>query len=145
MVSITSLGVFLQGSWDLERIIIDQLGGRNATMIGAADWTPMSGGELLYTETGTVSVGAFIGAAKRSYRFVLSADESADVLFEDGGFFYRLDLTTGRAEVEHQCDSDSYVGLFEARSERDLRQQWQVNGPAKTYLSTTTLRKRSSA
>lgn len=142
--AITDLARFLARDWTLERWLILHDSGREATVTGSARWSappgPPSGHELIYRERGLLRLGGHCAPVSRSYRFVLSSDACADVLFDDGRFFYPLDLRDGRAEVEHLCGDDSYRGVFEAPSPDTLRQRWEVTGPAKDYTSTTVLR-----
>jgi len=59
------------------------------------------------------------------------------VRFDDGRPFHTLDLSTGRAEVEHDCAPDRYRGRYRINGEDRWTLAWQVRGPRKQMIIAT--------
>ncbi len=85
-----------------------------------------------------IQLASYIGKAAQTYCYKFPRNTDAEIYFNDGRFFYTLDLTTGHCEIRHLCGEDTYDGVFDAISERTYQQIWRVSGPRKNYTSHTT-------
>lgn len=128
---------FLTGRWSTQRGLLDRSTGARGTFSGTTIFTP-DGGGLLWDEEGTVSWPTFQGPAFRSYR-IAAEDDTLAVLFPDDRLLCRLDLRSGRARDEHACTPDTYIVDFRVTSPGTVEYSWDVTGPAKDLLLTTTL------
>ena len=99
---------------------------------------PASAG-LLATETGTASVGSHRGLASRRYVYQLAEPGAAEIRFEDGRPFHRLDLSEGRASVRHDCAPDCYRGRYRVLGPDEWFVTWRVTGPHKRQLISSRL------
>ncbi|WP_104166503.1 DUF6314 family protein [Arthrobacter sp. SX1312] len=134
---------FLAGTWATERTMLDRAGGATGIFTGTTTFTPDDGG-LRWDEQGTASWPHFQGPASRSYR-VVADGTTLTVQFVDGRTLCRLDLSRGTARDEHLCSPDTYRVDFAVPSHHMVRYSWDVTGPAKDLLLTTTLRRRVQA
>jgi len=130
---IPDLGHFLAGPWRIERRIADLRSGTAGRLTGEARFAPALGG-LRYDERGTLAFGAHRGAAGRSHWFALDRLGAAEVRFCDGRPFHRLDLSSGRAEVVHDCPPDCYRGRYRIGGPDRWTLTWLVRGPRKRVL-----------
>ncbi|MFT7649298.1 MAG: hypothetical protein ACI8Y4_004059 [Candidatus Poriferisodalaceae bacterium] len=140
MVAVPCLASFLAREWTLEREILHRDSDTSARIRGAAFWEVAEAGALTYVERGVLEVGGYVGDVRQSYRFSIRTPTSADVFFADGRPFHTVDLANGRSDITHLCEPDTYLGIYEVTSTEELRVTWDVRGPRKDYLSTTTLR-----
>lgn len=138
----TALGVvdplgFLAGSWATRRNLLDRASGTAGTFTGTTTFTP-DGDGLLWNEQGTVAWPHFQGPASRSYT-VEGEGPAIAVYFPDGRLLCRLDLRSGEARDDHACFPDAYLVEFRITSPSTVEYSWDVTGPAKDHLLTTTL------
>ena len=92
---------------------------------------------LLLEERGTVTCGAYRGEAARRYLVRLRGAGAAEVCFEDGRPFHRLDLTHGLARVRHDCAPDRYEGRYRVLGPDCWILSWRVTGPRKRQRITS--------
>ena len=126
---------FLTGTWNVVRTISDRLAGRSGRFTGTASFTS-EGGAVRYAEHGELAFGDHRGPASRSLRYDPRPDGAADVRFTDGREFFRLDLSAGTCEAEHQCRADTYRVRVERTGPDSFTETWQVAGPEKDYQLT---------
>ncbi len=127
---VSDLALFLAGSWRIARRIADQRSGTSGRLTGTAIFTPAPGG-LRYNEWGLPTCGAFRGEASQIYWFAVNGPRAAEVRFEDGRFFHCLDLSSGLADVVHECAPDRYRGRYRVSGRNGWTLAWQVQGPRK--------------
>jgi Family of unknown function (DUF6314) len=128
------LASYLVGPWRTVRRITDQRSGATGRPKGEATFTPTPRG-LHYDEWGTLVHGSFRGETTRSYWFVFSRHPAiADVLFDDGRPFHTLDLSSGVADLEHDCGSDRYRGRCRSLDRSSWTLVWKIEGPRKQML-----------
>lgn len=142
------LATLLRGSWDLRRTIELHANGSRAEVSGIATWQPATDQprRLRYEEVATLRMDGKELASTRTLLFDLGQPlhpHRAEVSFADGRPFYLLDLGGGRCEAIHLCGTDRYQGLVELLDDDRLIERWTVSGPAKDYISTSTLIRRS--
>lgn len=130
---IPDLTRFLVGPWRIERRIADLHSGMTGRLTGQARFVQAPGG-LRYDERGTLAFGAYRGAASQSYWFALDRLGAAEVQLGDGRPFYRLDLSSGRADVVHSCPPDHYKGRYRVGSRHRWTLTWLIRGPRKRVL-----------
>lgn len=99
-------------------------------LTGFAVFTSAPGG-LGYAEDGLLRLGAFEGRAVQRYRYLFDTPAVADIEFQDGRAFHALDLTTGRADVAHDCPPDVYAGRYRVWGEDCWVLSWVIHGPRK--------------
>jgi|APSaa5957512535_1039671.scaffolds.fasta_scaffold116378_1 hypothetical protein len=124
---------FLQGSWTLSRRISDVRQNMPGIMQGKAI-IATDGDGYVYREEGKLSFGKYRETVYRKYLYTFPAAHIAEVCFEDGRPFYRLDLSTGTSTVEHLCENDTYRGSFWADGPDGWRSSWTINGPNKELV-----------
>jgi hypothetical protein len=140
-VQILDLADFLNGTWRVEREILDSsVKGQSGQFTGWATFTPAPEvpGLLRYVEDGTVRLGSHRGRAVRRLGYHLDGP-CARVVFDDGRYFHDLDLRDGVWEVEHPCRADRYRGRFEVDHAQRWRHEWSVTGPHKHHRIRTVL------
>ncbi|MBG6216273.1 hypothetical protein IWX75_000717 [Arthrobacter sp. CAN_A6] len=141
---VADAAAFLLGTWEAERTLMDNWGGRYGTFTGTTTFTPDDAGCLSWAETGTVSWQDFRGPAFREYLLEAgTVPSSLRVLFPDRRPFHDLDLSTGSCTAEHWCSPDAYRIRFTVRTPDVVEYSWDVQGPAKDQLLTTVLRRRN--
>jgi hypothetical protein len=128
MLAAACLGVYLLGTWDVERDVLDADLGAGCFR-GRATFTP-SGDGLTWTETGHLTLAAYDGPARRELRLVPGGD-AWEVRFADGRPFHSLDLATGTCAVAHPCGEDRYTGEYRLRGPDAFEVDWTVRGPRK--------------
>jgi len=127
---------YLRGNWALSRSITDRLGGEDGDFAGSAVFEG-NGPTLLYSESGTLTLGETEMVAERRYRWDCAAD-GADVLYDDGRAFHSFTLAA--PEASHLCGKDWYRGRYIFGPDR-WQVTWQVTGPAKNYTSISVYRR----
>lgn len=128
---------FLAGTWSTHRLLLDRSTGAEGIFTGITTFTPDDDG-LRWDEEGTITWPRFQGPASRSYR--VTADGATMVVrFPDGRLLCRLDLRGGSAHDEHLCSPDTYIVDLRVLSSGSVEYSWDVTGPAKDHLLTTTL------
>jgi hypothetical protein len=131
---------FLTGTWATGRTMLDRSSGTTGTFEGTTIFTP-DGGGLRWDEEGIASWGSYRGPASRSYR-IDAEGPGVVVTFPDGRVLCRLDLSCGHARDEHPCSPDTYRVEFIVPRLDAIDYMWDVTGPAKDLLLTTTLTRR---
>ncbi|THJ66496.1 hypothetical protein E8P82_08535 [Arthrobacter echini] len=130
---------FLVGAWATERRLLDRASGLSGTFSGLTTFTPDADG-LAWVEEGTVSWPHFRGPAWRSY-WISAVGGTTIVHFPDDRVLCRLDLRTGRARDVHACFPDTYRVDFAIHTADSVEYSWDVTGPAKDQLLSTSLRR----
>lgn len=105
-------------------------------LTGEARFDPAPGG-LRYDERGTLVFGAHRGPAGRRYWFALDHLGGVEVRFDDGRHFHYLDLSSGRADVVHDCSPDHYQGRYRIGGQDRWTLTWLVRGPRKRVVIRT--------
>ncbi|MGA8296019.1 MAG: DUF6314 family protein [Acidimicrobiales bacterium] len=131
------LAAYLCGRWSLERDVAGPSAEAGTSFSGWAEFTPGEPGLLDYTEHGTLSLESATFEARRALAYRLLGATSAEVRFRDGELFHLLDLSTGRSRPRYECGADRYLGLYLVNSADCFVVRWRVNGPRKSYVSTT--------
>ncbi|MEA5454157.1 DUF6314 family protein [Sinomonas sp. JGH33] len=145
------LRAYLRGEWTVERTMLDRSSGERGSFSGVVVFKDADDGALLQHEEGTVRWGAHVGPATRSYVWRPGpSPEAMDVFFPDGRFFHSVRLAGPRAAGEpgshaaHWCEPDTYRVAYVPVGPDELRYEWDVTGPAKDLLLSTTLRRRAT-
>lgn len=118
------------GHWLVSREIVHDDGMRGQ-FEGMAEWQA-DGADALYVETGRLSLGAQ-GSFAAERRYFWTADLT--VLFEDGRLFHAV--PPGGGDTAHWCPPDQYDGTYDFSGWPHWQVTWRVNGPRKSYVSTT--------
>ena len=79
-------------------------------------------------------LGSYLGEAARRTVFRCTSAGVAEVCFEDGTPFHRLDLERGTARVWHDCAPDRYDGRYRVLDPDRWTLSWRVTGPRKRQL-----------
>jgi hypothetical protein len=142
---------YLQGSWSVERTLLDRSTGTLGTFTGVVRFTPDSGqddgGALRFREEGTVtwttpSGTPFTSRATREYLLRPSgALGTMDMFFPDGRPFHRMGFGTDTNHAEHWCDPDNYRVAYTLVGPDEFRYRWDVTGPAKDQRLESVLRR----
>jgi hypothetical protein len=122
----------------MARRIHDLRLGMTGRLTGMACLTPCAQG-LNYEEAGELQFGAYRGDVTARYRFVIDDGNTGAiaVLFADGRLFHRLDLSSGRDDVLHDCAPDRYRGRYRATGPDGWASSWHIAGPRKRMLIAT--------
>jgi hypothetical protein len=99
---------------------------------GRAVFTPQDGC-LHFRESGVIGFGDYRGDATQAYQF-RPHGPAADVFFEDGRLFHKVDLATGRAAVRHLCPPDLYEGRYRVLTPDTWTVTWRITGPRKRQV-----------
>ena len=141
MLNIHELQPYLIHTWTFKRAITHHLTGQTVTVEGHVTWQPQCDAERLncfsYLEQGKIQIGDYVAAVSQTYRTTFPTPVVADIYFNDGRFFYTLDLSTGECDIHHLCGQDTYQGHVAVVSETEHHYVWRVNGPRKDYTSNT--------
>lgn len=122
-----------EGRWRLSRRIEDARPGGGGMFEGAAVFIRSAGG-LIYEETGELRLPDQPGvSATRVYHWRDDGEGGAEVLFEDGRDFHRIDLGSAAASAWHDCPPDRYEVSFDFTRWPEWRTVWRVQGPRKDY------------
>jgi len=124
---------FLSGEWSLSRTISDARQNMPGVMQATAVIGPHGEG-YAYSEEGELCFGDYRETAHRAYLYNFPEPHIAEILFDDGRPFYRLDLSGGFWTVEHVCGDDTYRGAFRADGPDVWRSNWYINGPNKEIV-----------
>ncbi len=141
---VVAIGPWLEGRWQLRRTITDPEGRPLAHFVGELTVVRTGPTTLRSDEHGTLThrdqADGGTTATRRLHYDLHGARHSATatVRFDHGGRFHDLDLRTGRCEVTHPCGADTYHGTTEVHTPDRWVQVWRVQGPTKSYVSTTT-------
>ncbi|MCU1495087.1 MAG: hypothetical protein JWO62_2851 [Acidimicrobiaceae bacterium] len=126
--------VYLAGTWQLERELLDERTGAHGTFEGVASFTPVAEEALDYQEKGELVWPTHRGTASRYLSYVRDTRERASVLFVDGRAFHLLELRTDGFQAVHVCGEDRYLGDFTLVSEAAWSAVWRVSGPQKALV-----------
>jgi len=143
--AVADLRAHLLGRWQVQRTMLDRAPGSRGNFTGTVAFTSDSApgstpGSLRQSENGTAVWPTFTGPAFREYRLVPTGSPAAmQVLFDDGRPFHDLDLSQGTWTASHWCTPDTYQVRFSSPSPDRLDYEWDVTGPAKDLLLSTTL------
>ncbi len=139
-VSVADLRAYLAGSWRVERTLLDRSSGTRGRFDGTVLFEPDDGGGLRQRELGTISWPTHTGKATREYLLHATAEPAVmDLHFPDGRFFHTLNLSAGEWTTVHGCAPDTYNVTYRAVSPSRLDYEWDVIGPDKNLLLTTSL------
>jgi hypothetical protein len=135
---VTDVAAFLNGTWVVDRDIVDSLSVAVGTFHGTADFA-RDGDALSWVEAGELQWAADTYRApvmQKAGRRLLVAVRPAmpcivDVAFGDGSHFHCADLSSGSDTFVHGCAPDSYSGTWTVISPNRFRLTWDVEGPAK--------------
>ena len=130
--AVSDLRAYLEGSWTLIREVGDRRTGDRGRFTGRAVFS-RAGTGLIGREEGIFRFRFYDGVVTRAYRYRFSVPSAAEVHFDHGGFFHRLDLSSGDWAAEHFCGADRYLGNFRADGADLWRVVWDVTGPAKDH------------
>lgn len=149
-----NLRAYLQGSWTVERTLLDRSTGTRGTFTGVVRLTPEAGaaardadGGLRFHEEGTVrwtssSGEPFSGPASREYLlWPTGTPDTMDMFFPDGRPFHRMGFGPASGHAEHWCDPDTYRVSYTWIGPDEFRYCWDVTGPAKDQLLESVLRR----
>jgi hypothetical protein len=89
---------------------------------------------LRFEERGAMAFGDYRGEATRRILFRVIGGGAAEVRFEDGAPFHRVDLRHGVAHVRHDCAPDRYEGRYRVLGPDRWTLGWRVTGPRKRQL-----------
>ncbi len=138
-VSVADLRAYLAGRWRVERTLLDRSSGAHGRFDGTVLFES-DGCGLRQREHGTISWPTHTGQARREYLFRPTADPAVlDLYFPDGRFFHTMNLATGSWTTEHGCAPDTYNVTYRAVSLSRLDYSWDVTGPNKDLLLSTSL------
>lgn len=133
MYPVEDLHAYLAGDWRVERLFTDRQTGKRNEFAGSATFT-VDGTSLLFEEQINTVLDDYEGVSTQSYRYAFPQSGQADVEFRDGREFHSLNLTSGICHVQHQCEPDTYDGVFRSVTEHEWRVRWKVTGPRKHYF-----------
>jgi hypothetical protein len=138
--AVRDIAGFLLGHWDIDREIVD--GDDVGALRGAAEFT-VDRGVIQWTETGELHWAGQTHQAGRRLLLAVRPDSlsTADVAFDDGRFFHRVDLASGDDSFVHGCSPDTYTGSWVVESHDNFRVCWAVEGPAKAITIATSYRR----
>jgi hypothetical protein len=137
---VADVAAFLNGTWVVDRDIVDSLNGAVGTFIGTAEFAP-DGDALTWVEAGRLQWAADAQrtpVTQKAGRRLLVAVRPClpclvDVAFDDGSFFHRADLSSGSDTFVHGCAPDIYSGTWIVNSPSRFQVTWDVEGPAKQF------------
>ncbi|MBG0739693.1 hypothetical protein IV500_09870 [Paeniglutamicibacter antarcticus] len=143
-VPVADLCAYLAGSWRVERTLVDRSSGSRGRFDGTVLFVPgdfePDGGGLRQREHGTISWPTYTGKATREYLLQATTEPAAlDIYFPAGRFFHTLNLSAGTWTTVHGCAPDTYTVTYHVVSARRLDYEWDVSGPDKNLLLTTSL------
>ena len=122
----------MNGTWAVDRDIVDALSGAAGTFTGTAEFA-RDGDALTWVEAGELQWKAQTQKAGR--RLLVAVRPCLpcvlDVAFDDGKFFHRADLSSGADTFVHGCAPDTYSGTWTVISPNRFQVTWDVEGPAK--------------
>jgi hypothetical protein len=134
------LGDSRAGRWSVERELLDRAAGTHGTFSGVVLFSPTDDGGLAFREEGTMRWPSFTGPASREY-LLKPADgaDAMDVFFADGRPFHRMSFAPEANLDRHWCDPDTYRVAYVLEGPDRFSYTWDVSGPSKDLLLTSTL------
>jgi hypothetical protein len=122
-----------EGRWRLSRRIENARAPGGGLFEGVAVFT-RSGGGLVYEESGELRLPDRPGfAATRRYLWRDDGAGGAEVSFEDGRDFHRVDLSGTVSAAWHDCPPDAYEVSYDFTRWPEWQTVWRVKGPRKDY------------
>lgn len=143
MLEISDLAAFLRGSWRIERTVVDRKHGQNGTFSGTVELSSLADGGLHYHEFGTLDWLGASAQTQRDYRLLPTRDPAVlDWSFVNPNgsasyFFHTMNLGSGLWRANHPCAADTYQVEYQALSQDELSVVWDVTGPSKDNLLTS--------
>jgi hypothetical protein len=135
-----------EGLWEMTRAIEDVRAGETGSLTGVAQFAPAAGGGLLYSETGSLSLGGRPAVeATRRYLWRDGGAAAIEVLFEDKRFFHRFYADEARPAALHDCPPDRYRVRYDFSRWPRWTAEWRVTGPRKDYGMVTEYRPADAA
>ena len=134
-----SAGAFL-GRWQITREIT-HADGLTGAFEGAAIIADAGPDRFSYDEDGTLTLGQ--GDPLRATRRYLwhAVGQGVNVYFAGGAPFHRIDLSGPRTATVHMCDPDRYAVSYDFTDWPVWTARWQVEGPRKAYVMTSSYAK----
>jgi len=120
-------------------VIDDRLASQQGKFMGTAAFTQQNS-ELLYNETGELTLGATSMQATRSYLWAFDG-LSVRVAYQDGSPFHDFELDGSKAQAKHLCGQDIYYATYDFYLPDHWQVVWTVTGPRKDYTSTSAYRR----
>ena len=141
----SATGTAAAGRWTVERQLQDRANGTRGTFSGVVLFSPTDDGALAFREDGTMRWPSFTGPASREYLLKPAGRADAlDVFFADGRTFHRMSFTPEANLDQHWCDPDTYRVTYAFEGRDRFSYTWDVRGPDKDLLLTSTLQRLGS-
>jgi uncharacterized protein DUF6314 len=134
LVAVSDVGEFLRGRWQLERTIVDEQAAATGVFRGVAEFAQSERPEVFdWIETGELQWSGRTQQAGRRLLVAVQPDAcgTADIAFDDGRLFHRVDLSSGADTFVHGCAPDTYRGSWTVDASDHFTVRWTVEGPAK--------------
>jgi hypothetical protein len=131
--AVSDIAEFLRGHWEINREMVDERAGAAGIFRGMAVFSPTRFDALEWIETGELQWSGRTQQAGRRLLVAVQPDAcgTADIAFDDGRFFHRVDLSSGADAFVHGCAPDTYSGSWAVDSPDHFTIRWTVEGPAK--------------
>ncbi|HEY0870351.1 MAG TPA: DUF6314 family protein, partial [Acidothermaceae bacterium] len=128
MHAVADLAAYLLGRWSIEREIVDAH--HTGFFRGNAEFTG-DDGVVDWIEAGQLQWAGETHQAGRRLLLAVRPDSLsvADVAFDDGRFFHRLDLSRGCDTFVHGCAPDTYIGSWAVDDSDQFTIRWTIEGP----------------
>ena len=146
------LGPGPEGSWSVQRTLVDRAAGTRGTFAGVVTFSETDDdGALRFHEEGTVRWPApegetFTGPATRDYVLrPTGSPDAMDMEFPDGRPFHRMSFTAEASQDRHWCDPDTYRVTYTLAGPDEFSYAWDVTGPRKDLLLQSVLRRLPAA
>jgi hypothetical protein len=141
----SATGTAEAGRWTVERQLQDRANGTHGTFSGVVLFSPTDDGALSFREEGTMRWPSFTGPASREYLLKPAGRaDTLDVFFADGRAFNRMSFTSEANLDQHWCDPDTYRVTYALEGPDRFSYVWDVRGPDKDLLLTSTLQRLGS-
>jgi hypothetical protein len=144
MHAVSDIGDFLRGRWEIDREIVDERAGHTGRFRGVAEIAQTNHPDAFdWTEAGELQWSGRMQKAGRRLLIAVQPDAcgSADIAFDDGRFFHRVDLSSGADTFVHGCAPDTYSGSWAVDSSDHFTVRWTVEGPAKRITIASSYRR----
>lgn len=139
------LGPSQAARWAVERQLLDRTAGTRGTFSGVVLFSSTDHGGLHLREEGTMRWPTFTGPASREYLLKPAEQRDAmDVFFADGRPFHRMSFTPEANLDNHWCDPDTYRVAYTLKGPDRFSYTWDVRGPSKDLLLSSTLNRLGS-
>jgi uncharacterized protein DUF6314 len=140
MHAVPDISAYLLGSWSIDRAIVDSHA--MGVFRGAAEFTG-DGRAVEWVEGGQLHWAGEKHQAGRRLLLAVRPDfpSGADVSFDDGRFFHRVDLSGGCDTFVHGCAPDTYTGSWAVDAADRFTLRWTIEGPAKEITIVSSYRR----